>query len=275
MRSLLVPFYNDDNAQSTLRQALTIARRFDAHIEGVFLAPSPQIIDAGGIGIPTASSIYLTEVEREGSLQAEQAKARFEEVIAQQTDSDTISASWSELGGTIGGIGEYGRIFDMIVIGRGFAQTWIDWNVICESALFECGRPVLITDSETNSTTEHAVIAWNRSTETARTVALAMPILHKTQQVTVFTVDGWATTGPSGEALAGNLLHHGISARLININPAGKSPGQAIVDEAINTGADLLIKGAYTQSRFRQFVFGGATRYILQNCSTLPVLMAH
>ena len=39
-------------------------------------------------------------------------------------------------------------------------------------------------------------------------------------------------------------------------------------------GCDLLIKGAYTQSRLRQMIFGGATRHILAN-ATLPVLMAH
>ena len=39
-------------------------------------------------------------------------------------------------------------------------------------------------------------------------------------------------------------------------------------------GCDLLVKGAYTQSRLRQMIFGGATRHILAN-ATLPVLMAH
>jgi nucleotide-binding universal stress UspA family protein len=34
------------------------------------------------------------------------------------------------------------------------------------------------------------------------------------------------------------------------------------------------VKGAYTQSRLRQIIFGGATRHILAN-SELPVLMAH
>ena len=39
-------------------------------------------------------------------------------------------------------------------------------------------------------------------------------------------------------------------------------------------GCDLLVKGAYTQSRLRQMMFGGATRHILANAA-LPVLMAH
>ena len=39
-------------------------------------------------------------------------------------------------------------------------------------------------------------------------------------------------------------------------------------------GCDLLIKGAYTQSRLRQMIFGGATSHILAHAE-LPVLMAH
>jgi nucleotide-binding universal stress UspA family protein len=43
---------------------------------------------------------------------------------------------------------------------------------------------------------------------------------------------------------------------------------------AESLGCDLLIKGAYTQSRLRQMIFGGATRHMLANAS-LPVVMAH
>jgi nucleotide-binding universal stress UspA family protein len=39
-------------------------------------------------------------------------------------------------------------------------------------------------------------------------------------------------------------------------------------------GGDLLIKGAYTQSRLRQMIFGGATSHILAEAN-LPVLMAN
>ena len=35
-----------------------------------------------------------------------------------------------------------------------------------------------------------------------------------------------------------------------------------------------MIKGAYTQSRLRQMIFGGATRHIIMNAE-VPVLFAH
>jgi nucleotide-binding universal stress UspA family protein len=50
--------------------------------------------------------------------------------------------------------------------------------------------------------------------------------------------------------------------------------GEAVLAHAKALGCDLLIKGAYTQSRLRQMIFGGTTRYILSNAE-LPVLMAH
>ena len=58
------------------------------------------------------------------------------------------------------------------------------------------------------------------------------------------------------------------------VTPRDRTPGQVFIDEARAIGADLMVKGAYTQSRLRQMVFGGATRHILAS-ATLPVLMAH
>ena len=50
--------------------------------------------------------------------------------------------------------------------------------------------------------------------------------------------------------------------------------GETILTEATALGCDLLVKGAYTQSRLRQMFFGGATSHILSN-TAMPVLMAH
>jgi nucleotide-binding universal stress UspA family protein len=47
-----------------------------------------------------------------------------------------------------------------------------------------------------------------------------------------------------------------------------------LAEVAASLSCDLLVKGAYTQSRLRQMISGGATRHILAN-ATLPILMAH
>jgi nucleotide-binding universal stress UspA family protein len=45
-------------------------------------------------------------------------------------------------------------------------------------------------------------------------------------------------------------------------------------DAAYGAGCDLIVMGAYGHSRLREYVFGGLTRAILNECA-LPVLMFH
>ena len=66
----------------------------------------------------------------------------------------------------------------------------------------------------------------------------------------------------------------GIAARARTVRSGGRTVGQPILSEATAEGADLLLKGAYTNSRLRQMIFGGATSHIL-GAAELPVLMAH
>ncbi len=147
--------------------------------------------------------------------------------------------------------------------------------VTLESALFDSGRPVLIAPpASPRSLGRNVLIAWNRSTEQARTTAFAMPLLRGAEKVTICTVEGGTVAGPSGEQLARSLQMNGIAAETITL-PAGKrNAGEVILAKAEELGCDLVVKGAYTQSRLRQMIFGGATRHILAK-ATVPVLMAH
>ena len=102
-----------------------------------------------------------------------------------------------------------------------------------------------------------------------------MPILQQASRVIVLTVEGGAAVpGPSGEELCRYLQLSGVTAKAMTVGLGGRVTGEAVLAHAKAHGCDLLIKGAYTQSRLRQFVFGGTTSHILSN-ATLPVFMAH
>ena len=62
---------------------------------------------------------------------------------------------------------------------------------------------------------------------------------------------------------------NGIAATPMKVELEGRDTGGAILATAQSLGCDLLVKGAYTQSRLRQMMFGGATRHLLTN-ATLP-----
>ena len=93
--------------------------------------------------------------------------------------------------------------------------------------------------------------------------------------MTVLTVaGGTAVPGPPAEQLIRYLQRNGIAAVPMTVELNSRNTGEAILATADSLGCDLLIKGAYTQSRLRQMIFGGATRHVLAN-ATLPVLLAH
>jgi nucleotide-binding universal stress UspA family protein len=102
-----------------------------------------------------------------------------------------------------------------------------------------------------------------------------MPLLQKADRITVLTViGGTGVPGPSAEQLIRYLHCNGIVAKAMKVELDGRNTGEAILASAQSLGCDLLIKGAYTQSRLRQWIFGGATQHVLGN-TALPVLLAN
>ena len=182
-----------------------------------------------------------------------------------------LSSNWLESSPEgVPDVGSYGRVFDVTVLGRSEPTTTL------EAGLFESGRPVLIAPPMPRPQMgTNVLVAWNGSTEQARAIAFAMPILERARRVIVLTVEGGAgVPGPTGEQVCRSLQFNGVPARPLTVGLDGRLTGEAILAHANALGCDLLIKGAYTQSRLRQLIFGGTTRYILNNAE-LPVLMAH
>ncbi len=281
MKTILVPFYDDDIAQSALGTSWLVADRFSSYVEALFVMRPPQIFDGEGIAL---AGSYMTQLKDEERRLAESAHKRFQSAIEFRgvpvaevsTPAEGATAGWRETEGQEGQvIGDYGRLFDLIVIGRNFGQPWIDWSVMCEAALFETGRPVLVAASETPSSIgERVVVAWNGSTETARCIALSKPFLERADSVMVLTVEGWQVPGPSGDQVTAHLQRNGINATAKIADAGSRSVGEAILDETKEYNADLVVKGAYTQSRLRQLVFGGATRHLLHN-TPIALFMSH
>ncbi len=280
MRTILLPFSADEPSWAAQGIACDLAKRFGSHVEGLFVEETPQIIGGEGMTLPPE---YLAQLDQERRARGQAARAEFEKALAERgipikelDPEDTgVSAGWRELEGQESAVvGEYGRLFDLIVVGRSRKLSAGGWEPTCEAALFESGRPVIIAaEAPVDKLGEMVVIAWNGSTETALAIALAMPILARAERVVVLSVEDAMVSGPSGEQVATHLRRNGVPASPLAVQSLGRLAGEAILEETATIGADLLIKGAYTHSRVRQMIFGGATRHILSSAK-LPVLMA-
>jgi nucleotide-binding universal stress UspA family protein len=279
MKSILVPVEDHDRTETILATALLFARIFGSRMTGFALAPATTpFLAADVVG---ASIIYEPLVEHNEERSA-QARAHFHSFMGREKIAPAAESvegpSWSWKDNVPAGdhmVGYLGRVYDITVVGRAGQQMSGPRALTLDAALFESGRPVLIAPPEKpESIGRRVVIAWNQSPETAHAVALALRVLAQADDVVVLTVEGSGVPGPSGEDLAAYLGINGIKARTMNVAPGSRSAGETILDEARALGCDLLIKGAYTQSRLRQIIFGGATRHILEKAE-VPVFMAY
>lgn len=279
MKTLLA-VVGDGTAAPVLETALLVAQRFGSRIVGLnALTAEYAVVFGGEMGFSISSEVDRT-LEREGHDRREQARSLFASFMRQHAvplgpAGDGPSAEWREEAGRQNAVvGALGRVFDLIIVERPAKLASLA-EATLEDALFESGRPVLMAPPTALSTIGDCVlVAWNASTETARTVGFSMPLLERAKSVQVVTVEGGMTPGPSGQDLAAMLQNHGIPAIARHVSARDRTPGQVYLDEAKAIGADLMVKGAYTQSRLRQMIFGGATRHIIME-ATMPVLLAH
>lgn len=276
MKSILIPTEDHDAMGAVLETARLIAHVFDSYMEGFVVRPVAETY----VTVEPVSGMAISGAGEGDAI--DHARNQFEsfmrthKVPRAQHGQAGYSYGWMQAEAADDAfIGSHGRVFDLIVLGRPGPEPLNPRMRPLEAALFESGRPVLIVPpNEPRTIARNVLVAWNGSTEQARTNAFAIPLLRKADKVTVLTVEGGTTPGPSGEEATQHLLRNGIKAAASTIKPGARTTGEAILEHAASLGCDLLVKGAYTQSRLRQMMFGGATRHILANAS-LPVLMAH
>jgi nucleotide-binding universal stress UspA family protein len=275
--TILVPIEQHDLMNATLETALVLGRKFNSYIEGFALRPVVAPVMAMDIG----GAFPLAELQENDTKMATEAKALFDAFmhksgVAPGDPKGGVGCGW--LDGAPDGdqfVGSYGRVFDVTVLGRPGESAQSPRLSTYEACLFESGRPILLAPPNPPATMgENVLIAWNHSTEQARTNAFALPLLRGAKKVTILTVEGGSVVGPTGDQVKRHLHLNGIAADTTTINPGNRNSGEVILSQAEKLGCDLIIKGAYTQSRLRQMIFGGATRHILAH-TKLPVLMSH
>jgi nucleotide-binding universal stress UspA family protein len=277
MKTVLVPTFNSSATRSALETAVMLAQRTGAYIEGfAFRFGIPQYA-AAELVVPFA------EYEAKAAEETEEIQRLFEDFMQEhgipRASTGVHPPCFSWLATAPDGevfVGSYGRAFDIVVLPRPDAEVTGPVNRVIEAALFESGRPVLLSPPQApRQIATNIMIHWNGSTEQARANAFAAPLLHLAERVTVLSViGGQDVPGPSADQILRQLHCNGIAAESMSVGLEGRSTGEAVLDAARQRGSDLLIKGAFTRNRLRQMVFGGATRHIMEHAD-LPVLMAH
>lgn len=261
----------------TLAHAVAAAQAHDAHLDVLCLG-----VDRSQTGYyyAGASAIVLQETISKAHDEAQAIEEKVKSELAAsgiRWASESGVAQLADLGRHVA---MRARFSDMVILPKPYGEgRGAELEPVTESALFEGHTPAIILPEDGKPVPEprRIMIGWNESVEALSAVRAAMPLLTQADAVHVVVIDPPAH-GPNrsdpGGLLSQYLARHGVKVEIDVLSKTLPRISDVLIRHAGDMDAEMIVMGAYGHSRFREAIFGGATRYMLEN-ATVPVLMAH
>jgi nucleotide-binding universal stress UspA family protein len=292
IKRILLPLPGSVDFSGEIDTALAVAKALSAHLQALFISELPplpseraRIRDDMGYGRIAATAQEVNWEAEERERRAQEAREHFVHACvangiplraANEEAGALPAASWREAEGAYVGVAVARAVaFDLMVAAS--AAVMESLGAIAEQSLLQTRRPVLLAPSRlTKGFDGTAMIAWDQSAECWHAVSAAIPLLRLAQSVEIVSVDRDVERRSSSQGEAVTYLRcHDITATPRVIAPHLRTVGDTLLAAAEESGASLLVMGAYSHSRLREMLLGGATRHVLKNAVARPVLLAH
>ncbi|WP_120501929.1 universal stress protein [Roseovarius sp. EL26] len=277
IKTLFTVVTDDTLVDPVLDHAIAMAEEYDAHLDILCLG-----VDRTHAGYYYAGASAVVFQEAIGRTQED--ADRLEQVVHDKLQGQALrwatAKGVSQLPDLSRPVSARARFSDLTILPAPYAEgRQADAEPVTEAILFEGQCPaMLIPDgSQLKPRPDHIMIAWNESAEALNAIRKSLPLLRRAQSVRVVVVDPpqhSPTRSDPGGPLAQYLARHGVTVEIDVLSRTLPRIADVLNRHAIDTGVDLLVMGAYGHSRFREAVFGGATRSMLEHAK-VPVLMAH
>ena len=169
---------------------------------------------------------------------------------------------------------------DGLLIGDDVRGDTSLFDTFVQTALFQSPSGLMLNavSAPRALTPARVFVAWNSGLPAARALAAARTWLADGAEITVGIFDADATGTHArevpGSDVARWLSHSGYRVAVQNYPSGGEEIGACILNRARETGADLVVTGAYGHARMREMIFGGTTRTLMQQTG-IPLLLAH
>ncbi|WP_027057121.1 universal stress protein [Mesorhizobium loti] len=272
-KTIVAILQNEQDAERVLDCAIPLASRFESHLVGIHAEALP-VPYTSATGFPDTEFLQVSadmNRERADKLQA---------VFLRRIEDSGLSFEWRSLESFSGDSALTGissvRAADLIVAAQ--RDTGGDPSADVDTLVYDAGRPVLVVPSAGPlvTTFKHVLLAWNGSKEAARAAFDALPFIIEADKTDILVIDPPDTLDESPEAagaeIASALSRHGATVSVSVQKSGGTSVDDMIQNRVAETGADLLVLGAYSHSWLRQLLFGGVTRTVLRTTQVAAFL---
>ncbi|MER8800126.1 universal stress protein [Mesorhizobium sp. M0998] len=268
-KTIVAILQNEPDAERVLDCAIPLASRFQSHLIGIHAEALP-VPYTSATGFPDTEFLQVSaDMNRE---RAEKLQAAFHKRI----ENSGLSFEWRSLESFSGDSALTGistvRTADLIIAAQ--RESGSDPSADVDTLVYDAGRPVLVVPHSGSLVTsfKHVLLAWNGSKEAARAAFDALPFIIEAEKTDIVVIDPPDTLDEApetaGAEIAASLSRHGATVGVSVLRSGGASVDDIIQTRVAESGADLLVLGAYSHSWLRQLLFGGVTRTVLR---TAPV----
>lgn len=262
-KTVVAILQNERDAGRVLDCALPLARQSGGHLIGVHAEAMP-VPYTSATGFPDTEFLQVS---------ADLNKARASKLNAEfrrRVEGSGVSFEWQSLE-TFSGDSALSalssvRAADIVIAGQGDTG---DPGADVGGLVYDAGRPVLVVPHSGPMVVsfKRILVAWNGSREAARAVFDALPFIVAAERTEILVIDPPDTMDGepgAGAEIAASLSRHGANVSVATVKSEGSSMEDVIQDRLTETGADMLVLGAYSHSWLRRLVFGGVTNSVLR-----------
>ncbi len=260
MRSIIVLADRSSAMENRLETSLDLARSCGGHLTILVDTPVTRFVSMDPLG-----GGYVASDAMEQALAADDRfAAEIDARLASQDVPFDVLRSEAE---TLAALADAARLADLVVVSRS--------SRIAGEVALTARAPVLVLEDERRMTVpvERACIAWDGGDEAATALRAAMPLLRPAGEVRLIVVQEKERGRSVDEALR-YLSRHAVKAELELVERVG-STEETIAGAVARARGQLLVMGAYGHSRMREYLFGGVTRYFLDESAGPVLLLAH
>lgn len=257
VRSILVSV-GVASGHAGLTYAAHLAETFGAEVVGVASA-EPNLAYAGVDNSQVAIDFYAMERKNIEAM-LERAEERFRSAMPA-----SVPVHWrSYIANTTNMLIEQARRCDVVVVAPADASSSNEALDVGHLVLAS-GRPVItVGNGKPGFGLDRIVIAWKDTREARRAVSDALPLLQRAKQVKAVTRsegDFGAETAYLND-LVEWLKLHGVTCES-QLVEQGVEFVDALGLLSLHDAPDLVVSGGFGHSRFREWLFGGVTRDLL------------
>ena len=263
----------DESAEGVIRSAVSMARLFTAHIDGVVAVEKTDSqqrpLGIGPIALQTVADFESTmrtaaQVLRKFETAAEKAALSYgKRVIADKADS--IDRTLLRIS----------RLYDLSIVVQPRLSPTAVREATLKAMLFDSGRPVILLPLEHRGgiDLDRIAICWDGGRYAARAVHDAMPLLENARSIDIIAVNEDDNLDTSSEALAIHLTRRQLGSTVRRLSSDLIGIHKAILSVVADAGSGLVIMGGYGHSKAGRFVLGGVTRDAFENM-TVPTFIS-